>query len=119
MSNYHVLDSSRRDTVRIAFHIAIPDENNAAGINLQTAASQYLSETITIIPWLQSAFPTEYTQIQNGEIYEYVENIQYNANGTDIQKRNKIDARYTFMISIIQDRLREKLKFWGLNRDVT
>ena len=118
MANYHVLDISGRDEARVVFHIPVPAEQNGAGTNLQDAIKKCLSGEATAVPWLQTNDP-EYAQLVNGELYEHVESVQYNANKSDLEKRNAIDARYMALISIIQEKIREKFRFWGLDRNVS
>lgn len=125
MSNYHVLETNESDCQsRIAFHISVPDENNGIGVNLRTALKQMLDglnpteRVISQVSWLETDFATEYTAIQNGEIYEHIVVVRYSANLTLLQKRNKMDNRYTALASAIPDRIRSKLMFWGFNRDV-
>lgn len=118
MADYHVLESTRRDKVRVAFHIPVPDENNNVGINFQTAVSQYLTGEPTVVPWLQSKDPTEYVQLQNGEIYEYVETIEYNANSTNSEKQAVVDVWYNELVSKIPNTIRERFIFWGLDRRI-
>lgn len=122
MSNYHVLESSNKQNyVKAIFHIAVPDEDNSAGVNLQTAIAQWKSEQVEVtdVPWLQVDFATEYTAIQNGEIYELSETVEFDANLSVVQKRGEIDDRYTALFTNVPDIIRNRFQFWGLNRDVT
>ncbi|MDY6893884.1 MAG: hypothetical protein SVO01_00475 [Thermotogota bacterium] len=121
MSNYHVLETSEKDHAsRVAFHIAVPVENNAVGINLCTAVSQFLAgtETPTSVPWLEATNPSEYAQLQNGEVYEHSAEVTYNANLTIAGKRDLLDARYSQLATSIPKIIRSKFRFWGLDRNV-
>ena len=121
MSNYHILESSnKQNKVDVIFHIAVPNENNSVSVNLQTAVKQRqgLNETVSNVPWLQIENPTEYTAIENGEIYEIRQAVEFNANLTIVQKRNKIDARYTTLANSVPNIIRNKFEFWGLDREV-
>ena len=123
MSNYHVLNvSKKKDEAYVAFHITVPDENNAVPINLRVALKQMLDRdperVISDVPWLQANFPTEYTAIENCEIYEHFRKIKFDPNLTVVQKRNILDQKYNGFATTIPDELRERLKFWGMNRDV-
>lgn len=116
MSNYHVMDlNNKLDQARVAFHIVVPDEANAASVNLRTAVFQHLAPT-SIVPFILSA---EQTQIEAGAIYEHVINVEFNANLTVVEKRDIIDSKFTALNSTIPDIIRDRYKFWGLNRDVT
>ena len=118
--NYHVLQSSRGDRVNVVFHISVPDEDNAVAVNLRSAVSQFLSGqgTVSQVPWLETNNPTEYAQIQNGEIYEHSTVVQYDTNLADGDKRTEMDNKYIALVAMIQNEIRERFKFWGLDRDV-
>jgi hypothetical protein len=119
MSNYHVLESFKNDRATIAFHIPVPVENNGVSVPLRTAVAQYVSgEAVTQVPWLLADFPAEHAQIQNGEIYEQVETVEYDANLTNAQKQAQMDNRFAVLNTAVVNRLRDVLKFWGFNRDV-
>ena len=118
MANYHVLDISGRDEARVVFHIPVPAEQNGAGTNLQDAMKQYLSGEVTAVPWLQTNNPAEYAQLVNGEVYEHVESVEYDANMPNQRKQDVIDARYTALVAVVQEKVREKFRFWGLDRNV-
>jgi len=118
MSNYHVLDANdKEDKIRVAFHIAVPDEVNAASVNLRECVSQFISQ-ITIVPWLEADLPTEYTQIGNGEVYEHSQVVQVNANLSVIEKRTILDTKFNQLNTVIPDLIRGRFRFWGLDRDV-
>ena len=121
MANYHVLQTTKKDRAQVAFHIAVPDENNAVAVNLQDAVSQYVSgkDTFSQVTWLEADFASEYAQLQNGEVYEYSIMVQYDANLSNAAKLTVMDAKCTSLVTQIQNEIRDKLEFWGLNRDVT
>lgn len=121
MSNYHVMATALTDdSSSVVFHIPVPDENNAVGMNLQTALSQRRAdaETISAVPWLEADFPDEYQDIQDGKVYEHVEGVSYDPDLVPAQKRANVDVRYNVLVNTIPDRIRTLLRFWGLNRDV-
>jgi hypothetical protein len=118
MSNYHVLDvNDKEDKINVAFHIVVPDELNAVGVNLMECVSQFIDQT-TKVPWLEVDFPTEYIQIGNGEVYEYSITVQVDANLSVLDKRTLLDNRFNTLNTAIPEVLRKRFKFWGLNRDV-
>ncbi len=121
MSNYHVLQTQKADRALIAFHISVPDENNDVSVNLQTVIMQSISQEaiLTQVPWLETDFASEYAQIQNGEIYEHTISVQYDGNLSNAAKQSIMDDKYTSLIPIVQNEIRARFKFWGLNRDVT
>lgn len=116
MSNYHIttgLDDGNSFTV--VFHIPVPGENNAAGINLRAAIS---TEQGTVTSQVKNLDAGEQTQLNDGEIFEYVEVFHTNPGETLAQKRNKIDTRYSNLIAPVQNRLRERFAYWGFSRNV-
>lgn len=117
MSNYHVLDASNKgDSIRIAFHIAVPNENNAIGYNIRTALAEDdgISKT-SIVPWIETA---EQTQLTNGELYEHVYSFRTNKDIPNLTKRDRMDAKYTSFIPTVQEALRQRYTYWRFNRDV-
>jgi hypothetical protein len=119
MSNYHALESTvKQHEVRVAFHIVVPDQDNSVGVNLRTAAKQYFAQT-SQVPWLQVSNETEYVAIQNGEIYERVETVEFDADLTVLQKRAILDDRYSALATSIGIALPKILQWWGLDRDVS
>lgn len=127
MSSYHGLETSEKGHQSdVVFHIVVPDENNGVGVNLRTALAQKLARErelagitiISVVPWLPTGAGSESEQIENGEVYEHQEAVRYSANLSLVEKRTVIDNRYTALASVIPDRIRERLRFWGLDRDV-
>lgn len=119
MSNYHILNSSIEDhEVQVVFHIPIPNGNNNVGVNYQQALKEFKPFAESKVPWLQQNNPTEFSQLQNGEIYEYAETIEYDAKTTDPAKQAAIDAKFNELKNKIQDHLQKQLKYWGKDRDV-
>lgn len=125
MSNYHVLEiTADKDTATVAMHFTVPDETNFASVNLRTALVQYLAKInpdapITVVPWLETEDPTEYAALAAGSVYEVMQQVEYNVNATNAEKATVIDTRWTALSSTIPDLIRERLKFWGLDRDVS
>ena len=121
MSNWHALISDlKQDRVRVAFHVLVPDEANAVGINLRNAVKDCpeINKT-TAVAWLQTDYPIEFAAIADGSIYEHVEDVQFSAHASDGEKRTACDAHYSNVVTKIETQLRNRLKFWGLNRDVS
>lgn len=115
MSDYHVLDiNTAGDRARVAFHFAVPNETNAANVQLSTALVQYLAPS-TDVPFLAQP---ESDAIAAGTVYEHVETVQFDANANNAAKRAVLDNRWSALNSKIPDQLRTRLKFWGTERDV-
>ena len=123
MSNYHVLSASNSgDIIKIAFHIAVPNETNTIGYNIQTALSEDPAfndeegiRKLSIVPWIETA---EQTQLDNGELYEHVYSFKTNKDIPALTKRDRMDAKYTSLISIVQESIRQRYTYWRFNRDV-
>lgn len=113
--NYHILNvNDKASEARIAFHIAVPNETNIAGVNLQTAMKQFMPQT-TQIPW---DIGTESADITNGAIFEIVETIGFNAHFTDAEKLAVIKNRWTDFNNTVPDIIRTRLRYWGIGGDV-
>jgi hypothetical protein len=111
MANYHVLEAAVKDhCARVVFHIAVPNENNTASINLQTAMSEYRLSPGSIVPGLDQG---EIDQINLGQVYEYDEWVKYNGKLSNAQKLTKISDRYTALSTQIPNKIRAILKYWG------
>jgi hypothetical protein len=111
MANYHVLESDVKDhRARVIFHITVPNENNTASINLQTAMSEYRLNLGSVVPGLAQV---EIDQINLGQIYEHDEWIAYNGHLSNAQKMNIVATRYTALETQIPNRIRRILKYWG------
>ena len=118
--NYHILkQSSKKDTVEVVFHIPIPATNNFAIKTFQIALKERLTQNgvviSSIVPNIDS---TELTQLQNGELLEVVENINFSANLTNVQKREIIRTRFSILSSEISVRIQDELRFWGFAENI-
>ena len=58
---------------------------------------------------------TEIDQINAGQIFEHVEWITYNGNLTNAQKLAIITTKFTTLSTMLTDRIRKTLKYWGYN----
>lgn len=123
MSNYHILDTNKKQTkARVIFHIEIPDELNNDSTNYRTAVYEWQGGgTITsAVPNLETEFAAEYAAMQTGEIYEREKTVEFtSADLSNGQKRGEVDAEYTELSNnFVNDVVKKRLKFWGMNRDV-
>ena len=108
--------NAKGNVVTVAFHIQVPDEDTAAGVNLRTAVIESgLSEGTSINPRTSVG---ELAQIAAGEVLEIVEGVQFDKNWTNAVKLAKIAERHAVFESAGRDRLRSQLKFWGYAADV-
>jgi hypothetical protein len=120
MSSYHVLTCSEKDhESTVAFHFAVPDSNNSAGVNWRTALKAYRPSPGSAVPNLEADFAVEYAAIQNGEVYEHVEAIPVTATWSNDDKIAALSAAYTSLSATTLARLAAILKYWGYYHDVT
>jgi len=124
MSNYHVIDLNRtEDKATVAFHIAVPSENNQQGTALSTCLVERNSRNNdnfdSQIPAHATNFAPENAAILAGTVYEHVETVQFDAKINNATKLAVIKARYTAIVAVAPDWLRKELKFWGYHGDVT
>ena len=119
MSDYHILDGDLDGEAlayKVVFHVPVPDETNTAGESLRGAIAEDPDVLATsVVPWISQQ---ELTAIGNGEIYEHVTHYSRKQGNTLVQDRDALDAKYTAQMPIIQNKLRDKYKFWGFDRDV-
>jgi hypothetical protein len=123
MANYHVLsiDAAR---VTMVMHIAIPTGNNLVGVSYRTAlinsgrggTSSMASDTVEGDGKISTA---ELTQIQAGEVYEVVRQVQIPSDlTTNTQIRDYLDSVYSQAQAGIVAELQTSLRAYGFNRNV-
>lgn len=118
MSDYHVMHGKDDGNwYQMVCHIPVPNENNAVGFNLRTALTQFLGtlEETSIVPFID---PAEVVQLQNGELFELPVEFATNPNESVADARAKMDVKFTQLSITVVNRIRERLKYWGYNRDV-
>ena len=111
MADIYILDMGpKQDSARCAFHIAIPDQNNFAGVNYRTALTQYLDSTTSAVPGLDG---TTQGNLDSGALYEHVETVRFNGNATNANKWAAIQSAYTSRKAAILSTIQNRLEFWG------
>jgi hypothetical protein len=121
MSDYHVLQTNRKkDKATVAFHIPIASGINAAGVNYQTALTEFepFGTTDSAVPNHDTNFASENTELVSGSMYERVETVEFDANANNAAKQAVIETRFTQLSGTVPGQLQDVLKFWGLNDDV-
>ena len=113
----HVMRINAKGNVAtVAFHIQVPDEDNAAGVNLRTATLESgLSTGTSVNPRTDAG---ELAQIAAGEVMEVVEGVQFDKDQTNAQKLARIAERHATFESAGVSQLRSRLKFWGYAANV-
>lgn len=126
--NYHVLDMvDKKNKVRVAYHIPIPNWSNKAepdSHSLRTALVEHLTQdggTIeSVVPNFATEFSSELSDMQAGIIYEHVERTTLkNANWNDAERFSRLDIRFGRLETQIVRKLKAKLRLWGSNKNVT
>lgn len=115
--DYHILGGNRDgNSFQVVMHFSVPDVNNEAGVNYRTALVQTgLNLVVSRVPFIA---PVEQTQLNDGELYEHLVTFNTHPGETLIQKRDRLDALYQAYQTLIQDRLQNRLSYWGYSRDV-
>jgi len=116
MANYHILNG-RPDgnQYRVVFHLPVPDTTNNVGVNYRTALTQWLGETTSQVPFIQSA---EQVQLDNGELYEHSWDYDTHDGVSLSEKQAELDAKFTALSTVVVNQLQVRLGYWGYNRDV-
>jgi len=119
MSDYHILDN-RPDgnQLRVVFHLPVPNENNAVGLNKRTALIEYLGgPQVSVLPESRLG-AGEADALAAGELYELVWQYDTNPGETLLNKRDALDAKFTSFSNGVIAQLEVRLDFWGYGRDV-
>ena len=114
MSNVHVL-TQRHGVVRMAFHVPIPNSNNARGVNYRTALINSRMGGQTSLPDGDGTGGTistaEKLSVTNGAVYEYVIDIK-RAPASNAE----LDALFTKIAGEVQTGLQAQLDNFGYTR---
>ncbi len=119
MTNWHVLDKNGPN-FRIAYHIAIPNQNNGSGVNYRTAVINSKLGGTTILPDGDGTSGTlstaEKTTILNGSVVERVVTLdptQGNPATSGATMVANINADFTANSQSLLDELQAKLIHFG------
>lgn len=117
MSKWHAIDGHpEAKTLKVLFHIPIPDEKNLAGVSYRNAivGSEFGGKSkLTILD------ADEKGAIAFGAVYEVYEQVGLMPNATADQVRHIIDKRYDELATSTWAVLKTKLKWWGLRHDAS
>lgn len=121
MSNWHArVGDVSGNAFQIIFHIPIPATNNRVGVPYRTAlVGSGLGGTTIMLEGVAAGQITtaEKASITSGAIYEYVETFYSNPGETSGALQTRIDARYTALVTELQNRLANQLTYWGHAHD--
>jgi len=120
--NWHAQQSDvSGNGVNIIYHIPIATGNNRAGYSYRLAlvASGIGGTTVMATGTTNGKIlAAELAQIQAGEIFEYQEQFFTSPGEIATALRDRVDARYTALLSIIPAQLILRLTYWGFDRNV-
>lgn len=93
MSNYHILSQSNdRWSIQLVDHYAVPTAGRNAASVLYTDVVKMCCDLTSQIPNHQTAFPTEYQDMQDGKVIERVVNFRFSSSDlTAAQKKTEIE----------------------------
>lgn len=121
--NYHILEQSEdKKTVRVVFHLPVPDYTTEAAVKLEASlvAAKDSEAPVSQVPGLATNDPAEYAGIQTGKIHEHVESVRYSSvNLTNSQRIAEIESRYKILVVDAIDTLKTRLDLFGKAADVT
>jgi hypothetical protein len=116
MADFHVLDMSvKKDKARVAFHVSVPVETNAAGKALSDAVVECFSPASEVEYLTQP----EKDAVAAGTTYEHVEYVAFSGNATNGERLAIIQTQAAILQTKILERLRARLAFWGYEGTVT
>ena len=112
MAEYFVLDGSVKENhYRVAAHIAVPGGNNAAGKPWADVAVEYQSDgTASAVPYL---LPAVQADLDAGTKYEFVMDIEVDAELTGPAKLTAFEAALTAQVAVETADLQARLQYWG------
>jgi hypothetical protein len=123
MSDYHIVHvDEKQNRARVAFHFAVPSTTVTSGKTLSDCIIQeytHLDNDVTDVPAHSTEHATENGQLVAGTVYEYIENVEFNAHANNATKLAAIASRWSTLNGIVPDRLRDRYKFWGYNGDIS
>lgn len=116
MADFHILEvSAAKDRAKVAFHVSIPVETNAAGKNLSAAIVESEAPA-SVVPYLAQG---EKDAVAAGTTYEYVETVTFSGNDTNAARLTKIQTQAAIIQTRVLEKLRACLAFWGYEGTVT
>lgn len=120
MSDYHVRGSDDAgNAVTVVCHVPVPDTTNKVGVNYRAAIVEYQGGAP--IGSVMGDLGAEQTALDAGEIVETVESHSGNPGLTDVQLRDRLDARFGELADaqgVFVKMWQRRLQWWGYSRDV-
>lgn len=120
MSDIHILEGVGNKW-RVVMHFAIPNVNNAVGVNYRTALVNSGLGGTTILPEGTGAGDIstgELAQVTAGEVYEYTAHLLIETGGSGASQVAMLTTEYNRLSSAVIATLQNKLKYYGYTQDV-
>ena len=116
MADMHVLDGDG-SRVRVVMHFAVPDVNNAVGVNYRTAlVNSGLGGTTELTEGTGAGeiATAEKASVESGELLEHSVNVSADGSGQTTGGRQALlRTLYTSIKSAVIADLQSRLKFYG------
>ena len=123
MSDIHILEGNDdANEFNVAFHVPVPNEDNAVGVNLQTCVTQDPIAQIhplvvkggdnSDVPWIAQP---EKDAMNAGEIVEYQDAFTRTPGETPTQDLTRIKGKWHAVEAKAVEFLRNRYKYWGRN----
>lgn len=131
MADYYLLlQNKKKDQVNVVYHIAVPATNNFADVSFRTAVQESRTKYFDIngaplvtpilpqtsVPFLDA---TTKTQVANGEIWEEIATVKFDANLSKAAKKIIIDDLFIARSGDVLTKIQIELDFWGFEGTVT
>ena len=121
MSDVHIIQGSNSAWTAV-LHIAVPDSDNAAGVNFRTAlinSGLGGTSTLSVGTGAGQILQAELTLIENGEILEIVNSVRLETGGTSNNElAASLDAFYATQKTAAINDMSAALRYYGFIRDV-
>lgn len=112
--DYHIMAGTKSGNVvtyTVAFHIPVPDADNAVGVNYRTIIATYL-DTVSAVPDISEE---EQAQLDAGELYEDVVSLQTHIDGSGYLEM--LQDWYNGRVDLISAEFADCFKFSGKSAD--
>ena len=122
MADYYGLETTAKfNQIKIAIHAASPNGNNLVGYPYDQAVKEVLTTTApdgitqigpeTVVPWLETTDPATAEAIRTGDIFESVQNVSYDANGSQNEKVQAMNDYVAAEIPVLIDAMQKRLEY--------
>jgi len=117
MSNYHVMEASNDGgSIRVAFHIPVPVENNIAGKALSACiVADDNFDKMSKVPGMKAS---EQNKMTAGTLVEKIINFRTNKGVPNATKQARLDARYLSTVAEVQEGIRQRYWAYGFAHNV-